>query len=219
MLPFDKVILPHTYKEIVKYYHSEIWNPAKECISELEKWQKLLIELIPSVKTALPTDAERRTSEKAQIALLNYLKLRSLYGLAHEIGEQVNHWCHELGVSGNIQDDEGVNETKAVLTDLFEAFGKVDAVDIAHDNLNGFQKLEQAVDSFVAFHDFLVMRSYHDGVQWGNWTFHDITGNIGVYGLQSDALWESVLHDTVPTDPNVSGLMESEEDNKVVRLY
>lgn len=219
MIRFDKVILPRTYKEIVKYYHSEIWNPAKECISELEKWQKLLIELMPSVKTILPTDAGERTSEKAQIVLLNYLKLRSLYGLAHEIGEQVNHWCHELGVSGNVQDEEDINKAKAVLTDLFEAFGKVDAVDIAHDNLNGFQKLEQAVDSFVAFHDFLVMRSYHDGVQWGNWTFHDITGNIGVYGLQSDALWESVLHDTVPTDLNVSGLMESEEDNKVVRLY
>lgn len=219
MIRFDKVILPRTYKEIVKYYHSEIWNPAKECISELEKWQKLLIELMPSVKTILPTDAGERTSEKAQIVLLNYLKLRSLYGLAHEIGEQVNQWCHELGVSGNVQDEEDINKAKAFLTDLFEAFGKVDAVDIAHDNLNGFQKLEQAVDSFVAFHDFLVMRSYHDGVQWGNWTFHDITGNIGVYGLQSDALWESVLHDTVPTDPNVSGLMESEEDNKVVRLY
>lgn len=219
MLPFDRVIHPQTYKEIVEYNHSEIWNQAKECINELEKWQKLLVELMSSFKTNIPTDAEERTSDKARTILLNYLKLRSFYGLAHEIGEQVNHWCHELGVSGNVRDDEGINKAKAVLTNLFEAFGKVDAVDIAHDNLNGFQKLEQAVDSFVAFHDFLVMRSYHDGVQWGNWTFHDITGNIGVYGLQSDALWESVLHDTVPTDPNVSGLMESEEDNKVVRLY
>lgn len=219
MIPFDKVIRPHTYKEIVEYNHSEIWNPAKECISELEKWQKPLVELMPSVKTALPTDAGKRASEKAQIVLINYLKLRSLYGLAHEIGEQVNHWCHELGVSGNVQDEEGINEAKAVLTDLFEAFGKVDAVDIAHDNVNGFQKLEQAVEGFVAFYDFFVMHGYHDVVQLGNWTFRDITGNIGVYGLQSDVLWESVLHDTVPTDSNLSGLMESEEDNKLVRLY
>lgn len=218
MLPFDRVIHPQTYKEIVEYNHSEIWNQAKECINELEKWQKLLVELMSSFKTNIPTDAEERTSDKARTILLNYLKLRSFYGLAHEIGEQVNHWCHELGVSGNVRDDEGINKAKAVLTDLFEAFGKVDVVDIAHDNVNGFQKLEQAVDGFGNFHDdFHVMHGYNVENQRVNWSFRDIIGNIAAYGLQSDALWELALHDIVPTEPNVSGLMGSEKDNKQVR--
>lgn len=211
--------LPYTLKEIVEFDYPKIWDLAQNCTQMLHGWQEMLVEPMQVFHENLPADVEARTSENTQITFLNYLKLRSLYGLAYEIWEQVNHWCHKLGVSGNELDEEGVNKAKAVLTDLFKAFGKVDAVDIAHDNVNGFQKLEQAVDGFGTFHEFIVMPIYHNDVQRGNWGFRDIIGNIAAHGLQNDALWESALRDTVPTAPNIGGLMESEEDNKLIRMY
>jgi len=32
-------------------------------------------------------------------------------------------------------------------------------------------------------------------------------------------LWAAVLHDIIPTEPDIAGLMETEEDNKTVRMY
>jgi hypothetical protein len=38
---------------------------------------------------------------------------------------------------------EGADDARIALADLFEAFGKVDVVDIAQDNNEGFHKLQQ----------------------------------------------------------------------------
>lgn len=211
--------LPYTYKEIVEIDYPEIWDLAQSCTQMLHGWQEMLVEPMKVFHEHLPADVESRTSKNAQITFLNYLKMRSLFGLAYEIWEQVNHWCHALGVSGNVRDNEGVEKARVALADLFEAFAKVDVIDIAQDNIEGFQKLERAVDAFGTFHDFLVMPIYHNDVRWGIWDFRDITGNIASHGLQDDALWKSALHDIVPATPNIGGLMESEEDNKLVRMY
>ena len=211
--------LPYTYKEIVELDYPEIWDLAQSCTQMLHGWQEMLVELMLVFHEHIPADVEARTSENAQITFLNYLKLRSLYGLAYEIWKQVNHWCHELGFSGNVRDKEGVDKAKIALADLFEAFARVDVIDIAQDATKGFQKLEQTVDAFGTFRDFHVLPGYHNGVQRGNWSFRDIAGNIASHGFQDDALWESALHDIVPATPNIGGLMESEEDNKLVRMY
>ena len=211
--------LPYTYKEIVEIDYPEIWDLAQSCTQMLHGWQEMLVEPMQVFHEHILGDVEDRTSENAQVTFLNYLKMRSLYGLACEIWEQVNHWCHELGVSGNVRDNEGVNKARVALADLFEAFARVDVIDIAQDTTKGLQKLEQAVNAFGTFHEFHVMPNYHNDVQWGNWGFRDIIGIIAAHGLQDDALWESALHDTVPTAPNIGGLMDSEEDNKLIRMY
>ena len=188
--------MPYTYKEIVEINYPEIWDLAQRCLKISEVWQEMSVELMQTLK--------RRS------LLLDYLKVRSLYGYADYIGKQVNLLCHELASCENKQDHDGVNNAKIKLAELFENFGKVDALDIAQDNTDGFRKLEQAIEGFGKKADFPVMP---------NWSFQDIVGALKNGDSYYDSLWETASNSPDPTQPDIDGLMESEEDNKPVRMY
>ena len=197
--------LPYTYKEIVEIDYPEIWDLAQRCLQIAEAWQEMTVELMPLFKK--------------RSMLLNYLKMRSLYSFAHYIGKQVNRLCHELASCDNEQDQDGVDNAKIALADLFEAFGKVDALDIAQDNTEGFRKLEQAVEGFGERTDFHVMDCYSKEGRHSTWSFLDIAGTLKNGESSYDSLWEAVNNSPDPTKPDIDGLMESEEDKKLVRMY
>ena len=197
--------LPYTYKEIVEIDYPEIWDLAQRCLQITEAWQEMTVELMPLFKK--------------RSMLLNYLKVRSLYGFAHFVGKQVNRLCHELASCDNEQKQDGVDNSRIALADLFEAFGKVDALDIAQDNTEGFRKLEQAVEGFGERTDFHVMDCYSKEGRHSTWSFLDIAGTLKNGESSYDSLWEAVNNSPAPTKPNISGLMESEEDNKMIRIY
>ena len=197
--------LPYTYKGIVEIDHPEIWDLAQRCLQITETWQEMTVELMPLFKK--------------HTTLLNYLKVRSLYGFAYYIAERVNRLCHELASCDNEQDQDGVDNAKIALADLFEAFGKVDALDIAQDNTEGFRKLGQAIEGFGERTDFHVMDCYSKEGRHSTWSFLDIAGTLKNGESSYDSLWEAVNNSPDPTKPNISGLMESEEDNKMIRIY
>ena len=197
--------LPYTYKEIIEIDYPEIWDLAQRCLQITETWQEMTVELMPLFKK--------------RSMLLNYLKVRSLYGFAHFIGKQVNRLCHELASCDNEQDQDGVDNAKIALADLFEAFGKVDALDIAQDNTEGFRKLGQAIEGFGERTDFHVMDCYSKEGRHSTWSFLDIAGTLKNEESSYDSLWEAANNSPDPTKPNISGLMEPEEDNIMIRIY
>ncbi len=196
---------PYTYKGIVEIDYPEIWDLAQKCLQITKAWQEMTVELMPLFKK--------------RSALLTYLKVRSLYSFAYYIAEQVNHLCHQLAFCANEQDQEGVDRAKIMLADLFEAFGKVDAFDIAQDNIDGFLKLEQDVEGFGERTDFHVMDCYSKEGRHSTWSFLNIAGTLKNGESSCDSLWEAVNNSPEPAEPNISGLMESGEDNKLVRMY
>lgn len=200
-----KMHYPYTYKEIVEIDYPEIWDLAKGCLQIAEAWQEMTVDLMPLYK-------KRST-------LLNYLKVRSIYGLARYVADQENRLCHQLAFCDNDQDHDGVDHAKIALADLFEAFGQVDAFDIVQDNKEGFHKLEQAVEGFGERTDFHVMDCYSKEDRHSTWSFRDITGNLKHGESSRDTLWEAANNSPDPTKPNIDGLMESEEDNKLIRMY
>lgn len=145
---------PYTYKEIVEIDYPEIWDLAQSCLQITKAWQEMTVDLMPLFK-------KRST-------LLNYLKVRSLYSFASYIAEQVNHLCHQLAFCANEQDQEGVDHAKIALVDLFDAFGKLDAFDIALDNIDGFLKLEQDVEGFGERTDLGRWEDYINSCHGGN---------------------------------------------------
>ena len=197
--------LPYTYKEIVEIDYPEIRDLAQRCLQIAEAWQEMTVELMPLFKK--------------RSMLLNYLKMRSLYGFAHYIGKQVNRLCHELASCDNEQNQDGVDNAKIALADLFEAFGKVDALDIAKDSVEGFRKLEQAIEGFGERTDFHVMDCYSKEGRHSTWSFLDIAGTLKNGESSYDSLWEAANNSPDPTKPNIGRLMESEEDNKMIRIY
>lgn len=196
--------LPYTYKEIVELDYPEIWDLAQRCLQIAKTWQEMAVELMPLYKK--------------RPMLQNYLKMRSLYGFAYYIWKRVNRLCHDLAYCKNNADMEGVDDARIALADLFEAFGKVDVIDIAQDNNEGFHKLQQAVEGFGEGTDFHVMDCYSNEGRHSTWSFLDIVGTLK-NDESGDSLWEGVNNATHLTEPNIGGLMESEEDNKLVRMY
>jgi hypothetical protein len=196
--------LPYTYKEIVELDYPKIWDLAQRCLQIAKTWQEMAVELMPLYKK--------------RPMLQNYLKIRSLYGFAYYIWKRVNCLCHELAYCKNNADRVGEDDAKIALADLFEAFGKVDVIDIAQDDNEGFHKLQQAVERFGIGTDFHVMDCYNNEGRHSTWSFLDIVGTLK-NDESGDSLWEAVNNASDPTETNIGGLMESEEDNKLVRLY
>ena len=195
---------PYTYKDIVEIDHPEIWDLAQRSLQIAEVWQEMTVELMPLFKQ--------------RSKLPNYLKVRSIYGFAYYIAEQVNRLCHQLAFCDDEHDQDGVDHAKIALADLFEAIAKVDAIDIAQDNIGGFQKLEQAVEGFGERTDFHVMDCYSNEGRHSTWSFLDIVGTLK-NDASYDSLWEAANNSPDPTEPNIGGLMESEEDDELIRIY
>ena len=185
---------PYTYKDIIEIEYPNIWELAHDCMKVLEQCQNMLVELLPIHKGLVP----------------DYLKLRSLYALTGFIWERVNLYCHQMAYSDNNHDQSGIEENREKLSGVFDAFAGVDIIDIVEDGKTGFQKLEQAISGFGAGTDFYVLAGYR---------FSDIVGIVKYQGWNSDGLCTTVKEDTIPSGTNLGGFMDSEEDNKMIRIY
>ncbi len=231
---------PYTYKEIVELDYPDYWKAANESVLRADAVQEMMGKALPIFHDHLPADTEKWGSEKAKNILLNYLKMRTLCGFGHNIWEKANRLCHELAKSSNDGDYDGVEKAKTDLRALFETINKVDVLDIVQDQETGFEKLKQALGRT----DFHVMRGLDSEGQYANWSFGDIVGtleyleNCEKSSIAIDPnpsptcpsrddmaiedynnLWTVALNSAVPTEPDIAGLMESDEDNKTVRMY
>lgn len=205
---------PYTYKEIVEIDYPDYWKAANESVWRADAIQEMMGKVLPIFHDHLPADTEMWGSEKAKILLVNYLKLRSLYGFGHYIWETANRLCHNLGKSSNDGDYDGAEKAKTDLRALFETINKVDVADIVQDQETGFEKLKQALGRT----DFHVMAGRTSEGLRTTWSFGDIVGTLENCGF-TDNLWTAALNSAVPTEPDIAGLMESDEDNKTVRMY
>lgn len=205
---------PYTYKEIVEMDYPDYWKAANDSVLRADAIQEMMGKALPIFHDHLPADTEKWGSEKAKNLLVNYLKLRSLYGFGYYIWKEANRLCHELAKSSNDGDYDGVEKAKTGLKALFETINKVDVLDIVQDQETGFEKLKQALgDTYIH-----VMRGLDSEGQYANWSFGDIVGTLDECGF-TDNLWVVALNSAVPTEPDIAGLMESDEDNKTVRMY
>ena len=205
---------PYTYKEIVEIDCPDYWKAANDSVLRADAIQQMMGKMLPIFHDHLPADTEKWGSEKAKDLLVNYLKLRSIYGFGNYIWETANRLCQNLGKSCNDGDYDGIEKAKTDLKALFETINKVDVIDIVQDMDTGFQKLEKALGST----DFHVMKGLNSEGLLSSWSFRDILGTLEGVG-PTDNLWAVALNSAFPTEPNIGGLMESEEDNELVRMY
>lgn len=185
---------PYTYKEIIEIEYPDVWELARGCLTILENWQNMLVELLPLNKRLIP----------------DYLKLRSIFGLSHFIWDKVNLYCHELAYCANNQNQTGIGEAQEKLYGIFDAFAKIDIFDIIEDKKTGFKKLEQVVGGFGDGTDFPVFDC---------WSFLDIVGTVRNNGWGDVGLCTAANHDTIPSGKDLIGFMESDEDNRMIRIY
>ena len=103
---------------------------------------------------------------------MNYLKARSIYGLAYKISEIVDSECRNLAVADNCQDSDSIDNAEGELIDIMTLVESLSGtIESFFDDKTGLSKLEEMLDTFridtdKPKFDFLVLPnwSYRDGL-------------------------------------------------------
>ena len=205
---------PYTLKEIFQTELRDLWNEADRCIGVLKGWQEMAMKRLPKFKKKLPDNFEKLQRSTSQISLLNYIKLRSIYGMSEKLWEIIDDLCHQIAVSHNRADKDNVDNLKPQLEKILERIDDIPVVDLVKDNSCGFFRLYQTIETFNPRLDFSVFKT-----RQGIWSYYDISGTIHGHGLQYESLVKDAFESQDPTASSITGLMEKPEDNKMVRVY
>lgn len=208
---------PYTLREIVEIDYPEFWGGASESVRVAGELQKLAIELLPVLKGPLSVDFEQlKAQEELQSFFVNYLKARSIYGLAYKISEIVDSECRNLAMADNCQDSDSIDNAEGELIDIMTLVESLSGSIVSiFDDKTGLSKLEEMLDTFRIDTD----KPKFDFLVLPNWSYRDIMGSINNRGLLHEDLWNSVLNDIAPKEGNIVALMERPEDNEMVRIY
>ena len=201
---------PYTLKEIFQTELRDLWNEADRCIGILKGWQEMAMKRLPKFKKKLPDNFEKLQRSTSQISLLNYIKLRSIYGMSEKLWETIDYLCHQIAENHNGGNKDNVDDLKHQLDELLKRIEDIPVVNIIEDNSCGFFRLYQTILSLNLRSDFSVFKT---------WSYYDITGTIHSHGLQYEYLVKDSFESQDPTAPSITGLMEKPEDNELVRLY
>ena len=206
--------LPYTYKEILQQKYPQFWGGANESVRILKEVQKFVLESLPDIRKIKSCSFEQLKEHKEiQLFFLNYLNLRSIYGLAYKIWNLIDSQCRNLAKAANAADKEGVQiAQEALISEMSFVETLMKSFNLFADLENGFYKLGELVNDAPFKIDFLVLAE-------GSWMYSDIMGIVNNQGVVNEDLWNSSVKDNDPTETNVIGLMESPEDEKTVRMY
>ncbi len=208
---------PYTLKEIVELDYPEFWGGAKEGIRVVKELQNMMLGMLPISRRHLPSTFDQLKAHKqAQIALLNYLKMRSIYGLAYAIWELLDTNCRKLAQARLEVEQDQIEDAMGRLVDVMSLVDSITkSFDFVKDQENGFYMLKDMIDTRCPGMDFFVKR----GTANSTWSYRDIVGTIQGLGFSDENICNSLLFDDDPKEPNIGGLMERPEDDKMVVVY
>ena len=131
---------PYTLREIVEIDYPEFWGGASESVRVAGELQKLAIELLPVYRKPLSVDLEQlKAQEELQSFFVNYLKARTIYGLAYKISEIVDSECRNLAVADNCQDSDNIDKAKGELIDIMTLVESLsESIEAIFDDKTGF---------------------------------------------------------------------------------
>ena len=195
---------------IIHDNYPEIWNSARECVCALIEWQNAVVELLPVFQEEMPDSFEKLEDIKAQIVLLNYIKLRSIYSLSERMWKTIDNSCRNLAESHRSMDEDSIEKFKGELDRVFDIIESFPFKNIAEDNASGFFRLDQSIMRYKdnnGAKDFVVFPK--DG------RYSDISGAMIRTGVRNMYLWEMAVNSQDPEKPSITGLMEAPKDGSL----
>lgn len=209
--------LPYTLKEIVELDYPDFWGGAKECIRIAKELQNMVLELLPVYRCRLPISLTHLKEQKQkQTAFLNYIKLRSIFGLAYAIWKLTDGNCRKLAQARLDADQDKIEDAMDRLVDVMSLVNYITkSFEQVSDEEKGYDRLHDLIDSYDPHMYFYVLRVAGKDT----WEYRNIWGTIQSVGFGHEELFNSVIADEAPKKPNVGGLMENPEDDKMVIVY
>lgn len=200
----------YTYRDIMENLFQQLWEGAQKYMEHLTQVQTKVVEMLPKYKSLLPDEFAKLQGKEAQMNLLDYIRLKSIYTFADEAFNVLDKLCHDLVVAENAQDQEGIESNSFKI----EALCKIQLDDLISDEVTGFQRLcakwqELRKESIIT--DWIVFNN-----KGRTWSFGDIVGTINSYDLFNESLWRDATQNKDPEAVSVGKLLDSDE---MIRIY
>ena len=200
----------YTYREVMEDDYQTLWKGAQKYVEHLAQVQAKIIDILPKYKSLLPNEFIELKEKEAQMNLLNYIRLCSIYTFADKAFETLDKLCRDLVDSKNKQDHEGIED----LIPKIVALCNTSLDDFITDDVTGFQRLcakRQELGEKSIISDWIVFKL--EGVTW---SFGDIVGTINSYGLFYESLWRDAMQNKDPKAVSIGKLLDSDE---MIRIY
>lgn len=200
----------YTYRDIMELEFQQLWEGAQKYMEHLTQVQTKVVEMLPKYKSLLPDEFAKLKGKEAQMNLLDYIRLKSIYTFADEAFNVLDKLCHDLVVAENAQDQEGIDSNSFKI----EALCKIQLDDLISDEVTGFQRLcekwqDLRKESIIT--DWIVFNN-----KGRTWSFGDIVGTINSYDLFNESLWRDATQNKDPEAVSVGKLLDSDE---MIRIY
>lgn len=200
----------YTYRDIMELEFQQLWEGAQKYMEHLTQVQTKVVEMLPKYKSLLPDEFAKLQGKEAQMNLLDYIRLKSIYTFADEAFNVLDKLCHDLVVAENAQDQEGIDSNSFKI----EALCKIQLDDLISDEVTGFQRLcekwqDLRKESIIT--DWIVFNN-----KGRTWSFGDIVDTINSQGLCHEGLWQEAINDSFPEGVSIGTLLDSDE---MIRIY
>ena len=96
----------------------QLWEGAQKYMEHLTQVQTKVVEMLPKNKSMLPDEFVELHGKEAQLNLLDYLRLRSIYAFADKSFKVLDILCHDLAAAENAQDQEGIESNSLKIETL-----------------------------------------------------------------------------------------------------
>ena len=200
----------YTYRQVMETDYQPLWEGAQKSVNHLTQVQARIIEVLPKYKSLLPNEYIELKGEKAQLNLLNYIRLCSIYTFADKAFQTLDKLCRDLVDSEKKQDHEGIDD----LVQKIVALCNTSLDDIITDDVTGFLRLsakwQELRDKSIIL-DWIVFK-----LENANWSFGDIVGTINNQGMCDEGLWHDAIQNKDPKAVSVGTLLDS---NEMIRIY
>ncbi|MBQ6195458.1 MAG: hypothetical protein IJK43_13760 [Prevotella sp.] len=186
--------------------YQQLWEGAQKYVEYLNQVQARIIEVLPKYKSLLPNEFDELKEEKAQMNLLNYIRLCSIYTFADKAFQAIDELCRDLVDSENKHDQEGIDDLIQKIVALCNTLQD----DIITDDITGFQRLcakWQKLREKSIIPDWIVFK---------HWSFGDIVGTINNQGMCDEGLWRDATQNKDPEAVSIGTLLDSDE---MIRIY
>ena len=146
----------------------------------------------------------------AQMKLLNYIRLCSIYTFADKAFQTIDKLCRDLVDSENKQEQEDIENLIPKIIALCNT-----SLDVfITDDITGFQWLcvkWQELREETIILGWIVFK-----LEGGTWSFGDIVGTINNQGMCNEELWRDATQNKDPEAVSIGKLMDSDE---MIRIY
>ena len=190
--------------------YQSLWEGAQKSVNHLTQVQARIIEVLPKYKSLLPNEFVELKEKEAQMNLLNYIRLCSIYTFAGETFQTIDKLFRDLVDSIGKHDQESIEELNQKIVVLCNT--SLD--DFITDDITGFQRLcakwQELRDKSIIL-DWIVFK-----LENANWSFGDIVGTINNQGMCDEGLWHDAIQNKDPEAVSIGTLLDSDE---MIRIY